>query len=335
MRLQIVTALAVGGLFGCVGEAEWALQPASNDGVDLGTDGVNVSAFSGLTQGLPGATLNGLTQMNGRLYAVSMGGLYGLDTGASVWESVALPLRPTEKVTSAARFDTAIFVTVADSAGHGGVLQLKLGDEQFTRLTSAPDAPCWLLVKKESALLLSTTGGLFASVDRGVSFTKRSTDTLFSMPLRSMVASPASIRMFAVDGAGALFFSDDRGSTWALGNGLVSGTVSAIEATAQFVLVQTSNGTFRSDNYGNTFHPTTVGSPVSSFAVNGVRAFAGTATGVKISTDGGGTWHDASAGLPKSAAVNGVFLAGSALVASTGEQVYLATVQMTDAPAAR
>ena len=143
-------------------------------------------------------------------------------------------------------------------------------------------------------------------------------------PVKTLVASPAAVRIFALVGS-KLWHSDDSGASW--DTGLVGGDVAAIEAEGEFVLLQTSSGALRSDNYGNTFHPLDLGVAAVTFAASGTKAFAGTMSGMRVSDDSGVTWRDSSAGLPAGTPVMQLYLAGGALVASTGQAVYVAQVQ--------
>lgn len=306
-------------LSGCVGEAEFQLggAPVTPEPVLPGGEKpVQVGTFQGLSEGLPPARLGGTAQLDGALYAVASEGLYRLPTGSKTWEAVALG---TSKATSVSRLDTALWVTTLD-----GVWRLGLGDDAFGRVAGSPFVASHALVRKGSELLLATSSGLLASSDRGATWTTRSTAAPFTAAVTALVASPAATRIFALQGT-KLWHSDDAGATWA--SGLVGGEVKAIGAEAEVVLLQTSNGALRSENYGNTFYPLDVGATAQSFAASGKRAFAGTMMGMRVSDDSGKTWRDSSAGLPAGVPVMQLFLAGGSLVASTGDAVYVATVQ--------
>ncbi|MBK7861620.1 MAG: hypothetical protein IPJ65_23990 [Archangiaceae bacterium] len=305
---------------GCVGEAEF--QPGSmpaRPGQPDGDGPVQVGTFQGLSKGLPAAKLGGTAQYDGALFAVASEGLYRLANGTSTWEPVELGV----KATSVTRIDTSVWVTWADGAA-GGLFRLALGDDAFAKVEGAPSAPSYAVIKKGSELLLATSSGLLVSQDRGASWSVRSTAALFQKAVSALVASSAATRMFALQD-GKLWYSDDAGSSWSAG--LVGGEVAAVGAEGAYALLQTSAGTLRSDNYGNTFHAIDLGAKAQAFAASGKRAFAGTMNGMRVSDDGGATWRDASAGLPAGAPVMQLFVAGAALVASTGEAVYVASVQ--------
>jgi hypothetical protein len=308
-------------LMGCVGEADWALAP---NGSPSGSKGPMISAFQGLSDGLPSQpALAGTAQLDGTLYAVANGQLYSLGSGANKWSQIVGMMKSSEQATSVVRMDLSIYLTAADGAGHGGLYRLSLSDDAFVRVAGAPDKEAYSIVKKDGELLMTTPGALLVSKDAGATWTTRSSDPIFASGVE-LVASPAALRMFVVV-SGKLWHSDDSGATWS--DGLVSGQVSAIFAAGAYVLLQTDAGTLRSDNYGNTFHPIDCGSTVGAFALSGMNAFAGTATGLRISQDGGATWADAGQGLPAGSAVTQLFLSGGALVASTGQAVYVAQVQ--------
>ncbi len=306
-------------LSGCTGEAEWALAPTTGEtpATVPVEERARMTSFQGLSSGLPSnAAPRGIAHLDGTVYLVVDGQLFSLASGATAWLPVILPLAATEKVTSITRVELSLFITTTE-----GLVRLDWGDAVAVRLAAAPKAASALL-KKGTELLLATSSGLFASKDKGATFTLRSSGALFSQPLKALVGASAATRIFAAGAAGGLFYSDDAGATWT--GGLVTGDVQAISAAAEFVLVQTSTGTLRSDNYGNTFHPATVGAQPLGFGFSGKRAFAGTMNGVRVSDDGGKIWRDGNEGLPPSANVRSLWVAGPAVVAATATQLFVA-----------
>src|SRR5262245_28546353 len=111
LTLLAPVALAVAG---CVGEAEFQLSPGVVPSeLALPTTGpkpVQVGTFEGLSEGLPGARLNGTAQLDGALYTVASDGLFRLATGSRRWEPVTLG----SKATSIVRIDSVVWVTAAD-----------------------------------------------------------------------------------------------------------------------------------------------------------------------------------------------------------------------------
>lgn len=327
---MLVVALASG----CWGEATWVIEPgaapANEAPVLEGPPPLRLSTFQGISAGLPsGVAPKASAHFDGALYLAAGEGLFALDSGSTTWRAVPLGTIAGEKVTSVSRIDTSLFVTVADTAaGKGGALRLDFGADAFVRLSAAPDAPAWTLARKGSSLLLATTGGLFASSDRGATWTRRSQPfaPLFLQPVKGVWASSAAQRIFAVAADGTLHHSDDEGASWS--TGLVRGKVSALAAGASFVLLTSDvEGPLRSDNYGATFHPMSADAAPQAFAVSGARAFAGTLDGVRVSDDGGGTWRDASEGLPPSTSIRALFAAGPALIAGSADGLYVAAVE--------
>lgn len=334
MRAAAGFLVVVAFASGCWGEATWVRDPGAAPPDDSpvleGPAPVRLSTFQAITAGLPtGAAPQSSAHFDGALYLAAGDGLFALDTGSTTWRAVPLGSAAGEKVTSVTRVDTSLVVTVADSAaGKGGAFRLDFGADAFVRLAAAPDAPAWSLARKGSTLLLVTTGGLFASSDRGATWARRSQPfaSLFLQPAKGIWASAAAQRIFAVAADGTLHHSDDEGATWS--TGLVRGKVTALAAGAAYVLLTSEvEGPLRSDNYGATFHPMTADATVQAFAVSGARAFAGTTDGVRVSDDGGGTWRDASEGLPPSTSVRSLFAAGPALIAGSADGLYVAAVE--------
>jgi hypothetical protein len=306
-------------LAGCIGEAEWALAPTAElpGGPGVVEERARMTSFQGLSSGLPAnAVPRGIAHLDGTVYLVVDGQLFSLASAAQVWSAVVLPLAAGERVTSITRVDLALFVTTTE-----GLVRLDWGEAAAVRVAAAPKAASALL-KKGSELLLATSSGLFVSKDKGASFTLRSSAAVFTRPLKALVGAPAATRIFAAGETGGLFHSDDAGATWI--GGLVSGEVQAISAAGEFVLVQTASGTVRSDNYGNTFHPASVGAQPLGFGFSGKKAFAGKMTGVRVSDDGGKVWRDGNEGLPPASQVRSLWVAGPAVVAATATQLFVA-----------
>ena len=180
---RLLTVLLSGlALLGCVGEAEWSLEPPPADpaaAVGAPDARTHVSSFQGLSSGLPAnAALQGIAHLDGTVYLAVGGSLFSLGAGSKAWAQVSLPLNAGEQVTSVTRVDLALYVTTSQ-----GLLRLDWGNETPSRLTAAPPHGA-LLVKKGGELLLATTDGLFASSDEALTFSKRSGAAFFSRPLK-------------------------------------------------------------------------------------------------------------------------------------------------------
>jgi hypothetical protein len=334
----LLSVLVLTGCFAEIGSVGGQSQQYPTDELERpGNSGpapVRLSTFQSVSVGVPSTSIPQSSAPLGGVVYLTAGdaassGLYALDAGATSWRSVTLALKGAERVTSVSNIDNAILVTVADSAaGGGGVFRLDLGATDFVRLANAPAAPAWTLARKGSTLLLATTGGLFASSDRGASWARRSAAfaPLFLQAVQGVFASSAAQRIFAVAADGALHHSDDEGASWS--TGLVRGKVSSLAMSSSFVLLTSDlDGPQRSDNYGATFHPLTSETSAQAFAVVGTRAFAGTTSGVRVSDDGGAKWRDASEGLPPSTSVKELFAAGTTLVAAGNSGIYVADVE--------
>jgi hypothetical protein len=239
-----------------------------------------------------------------------------------------VPLGTGEAPTSLQRLDNGLLLTSA-SATKGG-LYARPWDGDWARVGSSPQAPSWQLVKKGAELLLATTGGLFAAPTLAGPWVRRSASTTatFSHAATALVAASAQQRLFAAGDPGwqqaELASSNDLGATWT--TGLAKGDVRALAAAGAYVYVEVStDGTLRSDNYGGTFKPmpAPVGASVKAFLVVDARVYAGTAAGLRTSDDNGVTWADDLHGLPAGIGVNGLFVAGSLLVADTAAGPYL------------
>jgi hypothetical protein len=318
---------------GCTGTAGYVNPPAGAGGGDASGGGaggggnpLRLSTFQSLNGGLPASFLpTGAALLNGTIYVGGNGGVFTLDASATSWADSSAPLNSGETVTSLTRNGLTVLATVADVAGgHGGVLAYDFGPGAWRR-TMAPDAPAYALLKKSSELLLIAGDSLWASPD-GTTWMKRSSGACVTGAVTFLVGSPAAVRIFTVAG-NQLCFSDDQGATW--NTGLIGGDVTALAAADQYVLlVSTTDGPQRSENYGSTFHPFTPTGNASAFAMTSGKAFAVTASGIIVSDDGGQTWADGNAGLPTGMPIDALVLAGSDVLASLGGQLWLAQLML-------
>ncbi|MBX7112934.1 MAG: hypothetical protein K1X64_01275 [Myxococcaceae bacterium] len=329
---------------GCVGEAQWLPKDLTSTESPGGpAREIKLNQFRDVSAGLPSPPfIVSAASLDGALYAlvkdtVGKTNLFRLPSGAEAWEAVALPVTGQERPTFITRLDFSLIVTAADSAGQGGLFQFSLGDETWKKM-SAPNYAGSFVVKRGSEWLWATTQGLFASADRGATWSRRSVagTALFSQPVRRLVASLAAARLFAVSNAGVLMHSDDSGASW--NQGLVDGEVTALVAQGAFVLAETAaDGTLRSDNYGGTFHPLSMNAKVVSFATLGnMQLVAATAADMRSSDNGGSTWKTMNVGLPPSTSLSSLAQAGSALLASVSGKLFVAQMeQLTTASSAQ
>src|SRR4051812_19512962 len=98
-------------LSGCVGEADWALEPNGPARAGPTEPTAPSVTFQGLSEGLPASpSLSGTAQINGTLYAVANEGLYALPAGSSKWAMVDSVMRSGERATCVTRLDTSIYM---------------------------------------------------------------------------------------------------------------------------------------------------------------------------------------------------------------------------------
>ncbi len=311
---------------------------APMSGTDAGEDASVVMPVSALKAGYnarfdgwpaDAGAMVGAAAFDGTVFAATGGQVLSLPLTDTRWAPLALTLETDEVVTSLKRIDSTIVVTTAGPSG--GALWLKPASGEFAKSANAPAKKLWGVVKKGSEFLLATSGGLFAASDLTGMWVKRTrveTGTPFVGKVSRLVAGAGQLRMFAAGDStastGGLFYSDDTGINWAASS--VKGNVRALEADGTAVLLETSvDGQQRSDNYGNTFKPMTVGGGVSGFAFGASLVFAATDAGVQTSADLGATWGaDSQANAPVGPARR-VFTSGSLLVVDTEAGPLLAT----------
>ncbi|MFT3841862.1 MAG: hypothetical protein QM723_33030 [Myxococcaceae bacterium] len=324
-------ALLITGCTGTVGDVPGGAGGGGGDPTGGGAGGggtipLRLSTFQSLNGGLPSNFKPaGAALLNGTIYLGGGSGVFSLDANATAWADSAAPLNAGETVTSVTRNGLTVLVTVADTAGgHGGVLAYDFGPGAWRR-TMAPDAPAYALLKKSSELVLVAGDSLWASTD-GNSWMKRSSGACVQGAVKFFAGSAAAVRIFTVTAAG-LCFSDDQGASW--NTGLIGGDIVALAAADQYVLIiSTTDGAQRSENYGSTFHPFTPTGAVSAFAMTSGKTFAVTPAGLIVSDDGGQTWSDGNAGLPTGMPIDALVVAGSDVLASLGGEVWLAQLSL-------
>src|SRR5438067_13479004 len=100
---------------GCVGEAEWNVEPGAGEPAKKDPSApVQVSGWQELSAGLPAsATVASMAHFDGVVYGVAAGELYALPSNTTAWSKVALPLSAGEQVTSVARIDLGIYATTS------------------------------------------------------------------------------------------------------------------------------------------------------------------------------------------------------------------------------
>ncbi len=343
-RFRILVMIAV--MCGACGEAQ--LDQLNHGGGSKKVEPapmhpVGVGAFAEVSAGWPAAAeVAAMAHFNGILYAVVRSGgtrsLQALAEGATQWKPVALGLAPSEEVVSVVKVDLAIYVSAGnDTAGTGGLYRLDIASDQFTRLGTLPSGAPSALVKRGSQLLVAVSGvegGVFASSDRGASWTRRASNEgengFLRRPVRQFAAAAAAQRIFATGEIashfGGLYFSDDDGAHWRAAP--ISGDVLALHAASELMLVDvTVDGPQRSDNYGATFHPAVGVNGAQSFLISDSLSYAGTAQGLKVSADRGLTWAASGEGLPAGAEVSDLYLAGTQLFTVTPGRVFVAGLQ--------
>ncbi|MGA9520132.1 MAG: sialidase family protein [Myxococcaceae bacterium] len=332
----------------CTGVAEWQEvdPPVGPTLPDAGPDAIRLGRWEAAGDGLPaGAAVRKLAHHDGHLFAiVEVGGASSLHVRpleGGAWRAFEPEGRSASEVFgTVAVFDRALYVTTADvNAGTGALYTLRFADDPWKRIETAPALPLSALFRRSGELLVAASGsaataGLYSSRDGGVTWSRRTaaqgTAAFFAHPVRALVASPSAQRLFAVGdasaGFGGLFSSDDAGATWTAA--ALKGEVIDLAAGDAYVLVSTTEeGEQRSDNYGSTFHPVSLGTSAYAFFVSGSRALAATSGGVFVSDDGGATWRSASEGLPSPVELRRVYLAGRTAVAAGPSGVFIARLQ--------
>ena len=300
---------------------------------DAGVQLVHYDGFQARSTGFPaGKQVLGAGAQETRVYVAIDDGLLSLGfvLGEQAWQNEPLALSSGEKVTSLTRANGVLVVTVASATG-GGVFTREAGAD-WVRSTTAPSTPTWTFAQKGSTFYLVASDGVYAASALDGPWTKKNVTTpaFFAKPVRHFVAAPSQTRLFLsgdpASGFGGLYASDDDGVTWRAG--FLTGDVLSLAASGAVVLAEvTTDGQQRSDNYGATFHPMTVGASTGALLFIQDVPWAGTASGLSTSGDLGLTWSDDPHGLPPGTAVRGLFASGNVVVADTFTGPFVMTLQ--------
>ncbi len=333
----------------CTGAAEWqhVESPVDPPLTDAGPNVIRLGRWESASEGFPsGAVVRALAHLDGHLFAIAevagIRSLHARPLEGGAWRSYEPEGRTaSEAFVALALFDRMLYLTTADvNAGTGALYTLRFADETWKRVETAPSLPLSALFRRNGELLVAASGpvasaGLYSSRDGGASWIRRAQAqgqaAFLAHPVKALVASSSAQRLFAVGdasaGFGGLFDSDDAGATWRSGV-LLAGEVIDLAASDAFVLVATTeDGAQRSDNYGSTFRPLSLGMPVTAFFLSGSRALAATSGGVRVSDDGGATWRSASEGLPSPLELTRLYLAGKTAIAAGPAGVFIARLQ--------
>jgi photosystem II stability/assembly factor-like uncharacterized protein len=285
---------------------------ANASGVYAGTpDGVFFSSNNGLTwtlanSGIPSTyDIYSWAQMGDTVYAATYGlGVYRSSNNGGVWTQVSggLPAPTSPSMTS-----FFVYALYAD------------GNNMFA----------------------GTSGGIYKSMDRGLTWSSSNTGMPSGMWARAFISKPGFI--FAGTHTEGVFVSTDNGVSWtAMNNGIMNWpknnglphnypTVNALATSGSAVLAATSEGMYRSTDNGTSWTYANTGilaTDVVSVAHNGTTAFAGTSrSGVFISSDHGMTWSRSTTGLPTPEVVAVATSSNRAFVSLLNHKVYASSNQ--------
>lgn len=254
--------------------------------------------------GLPNEQVYTLALMPGRpgrMYAGTLGGVYGTEDGGLSWKQLTTDLAEVQKVTSlwvdAAQPDTVIAGTwrrayKSDDAGKSwyGVFEGMVLDSEVFSLTSVPGKP--------GEIWASTCGWVYQTKDNGGKW-ERFKEGFQERRTTSFAALPSG-RLLAGTVAG-LHVSDDGGKTWRrVGDpGIAVNSISWHPARPERVIFGTEGaGAWISEDGGSSIRPAAAGminTRISTFGVVGDEilvgvSHAGPFSGLYSSRDGGKTF---------------------------------------------
>ena len=234
------------------------------------------------------------------------------DHGRS-WEAGDLAAPHIETI--APQGDGTVFV----AAYSDGVLRSDDMGETWSTNT-LPSVPAWDVSVRGSTVLAATDGGLYVSVDRGVTWSQ-----LTDSPARSILIARSGDYLATIS-QGPVISMDD-GKTWQPVP-LEGNVYGFFEPTEGVLLARTSAGIARSTDGGRSWGIVYQGR-AHDFTVNTAGIVFANTGGILRSADGGVTWTDYSAGLTESISAVTVDSTGYLFAGTQSGRIYRTTEPTT------
>jgi len=220
-----------------------------------------------------------------------------LPTGGT-WTNMHLSLSDTNEgkaqITSFTSCGGYLFV----GSDSNGIYRSELDGRGYRRFNAGlTDSTVLELQSNGNTVYAATSGGLFASMDFGVSWNAINTE---DTPILNLSVDDNTIYLGTSIG---VFVSSDNGGHWSFSShGFDYAPISALFVSSGYLFTGTDYGNFRSSSGGSAWTLISNGPmtnlSATSFTNVGNNIFAGTDDGVFLTTDNGDHWSNSTDSLP-------------------------------------
>lgn len=307
----------------------WALA-MSGTTVFAGTDANGVArstddgaTWSSVNTGLGSLQVWSLGVNGSTIYAGTSAGVYKSTDDGDNWSAANTGIS-TVQVRAIAFEGTNILIgTAAD-----GVYLSSTDGASWTAVNTdltSTDIKSLILVGASTLYAGTSQGGVFTSTNDGASWNAVSSG-IIGTDIYALVASSSGASIFAGTGADGIFRTDDGGSNWHAKNvGLTASQIRALAVDGNTIYAGGFfNGISRSEDGGDTWTDTDLDeSYVQAILLHSSSVFAGTTTGLYLSTNSGDSWTLKETGLP--GGVQALADHGSTVFAAAYDGVYRTT----------
>lgn len=213
---------------------------------------------------------------------------------------------------------------------HGIFLSTNNGADWSEPGSGPSDTFIGAMAESGGTILAGTGGGtVLRSTDNGVNWNAVSSIT-FGTSMYEYGFAASGKNLFVGTWTSGVYLTTDDGATWTqMNTGLTNTSINALLVDGTYMFAGTNNsGFYVSTNNGTSWSPANAGLPTSSFNVNcflisGTSLYAGTSSGVVLSTSGGASW--ASLTSSPQSVIYALAATGSNILAGTFGGIYRST----------
>ena len=290
-------------------------------GVYLSTD--YGTSWAPANNGMTTNHVNSLAIFDTAIFAGTWGGkgIYRSFDDGMTWDTVNYTIWD-NAVNTIAVLDTNLF-----AGTHGGVIISVDRGDTWTLMDNGPQDVVQCFHVSDSDIFAGTHDGIYVSSDTGESWSSVNIGLIATV---INVFARSDTFLFAGTQSSGLFRSSDEGATWVDTEVQTNNfPVNSLVISGPYIFSGTSNGVYRSSNYGDNWISVNLGIPgygwITSLAASGSNLFAGTQNdGEYLSTNDGASWIPVNSGLTDMAVICLAF-SGTNLFAGTETGTFISS----------